>query len=339
MKAKVRDTINFLSKLTLRKIINFLKVYFSFSLSRRFGKPWHWGMPVTISIEPTTHCNLGCPECPSGLKIFTRPTGNLNTNNYQKLIDEAHHKSIFAYFYFQGEPYMHPQFNEMVNYASKKKLYCVTSTNGHFLTSRRALQTVESGLDRIIISIDGTTQETYEKYRQGGDLNKVLQGVENLVIAKKQLKSNKPYIIIQFIVMRHNEHQMSEIALLGKKLGVDEVKFKTAQIYNYEKGSELIPSEPKYSRYKKVDNKYVIKNKQYNYCWRMWQGTVVTWDGQCVPCCFDKDAEHALGNAFESSLKEVWQGTNYSNFRRKLMAGRKEINICNNCTEGLKVWI
>ena len=165
-----RDTRNFLSKLSFRRLWNAGKVLASYYLTRLSGRPIQWGLPMTISIEPTTACNLRCPECPSGLRAFTRETGNLKADFFRKTIDELSRDLIYLIFYFQGEPYINPQFLEMVRYAHQQKLYTITSTNGHFLDDQRARETVESGLDRLIISVDGTTQETYEQYRKEGEL-------------------------------------------------------------------------------------------------------------------------------------------------------------------------
>lgn len=333
------DALHFLSYTSARKIWNAGLVYGSYYLSKWMQKPIAWGLPFTISVEPTTSCNLGCPECPSGLKSFTRPTGNLELSLYKKLVDETCSHLLYMYFYFQGEPYLHPQFLEMVKYASDKKIYTVTSTNAHFLTERKARETVQSGLSRILISIDGTTQDTYEQYRIGGTLEKVIEGTKNLIAAKRELKSSTPHIVYQFLVVKPNEHQTEEVKKLAAELGVDEVKFKTVQIYDYKNGHELIPTVAKYSRYKKAaDGTYQIKNELKNQCWKMWHSNVVTWDGKVVPCCFDKDAQHQMGNISTNSINEIWHNEAYIQFRKKLMRGRKEIDICTNCSEGTKVW-
>ena len=333
------DTINFIGKFSLRKLCNVAKVWSSFILSTKLGKPIQWGVPFNISIEPTTTCNLGCPECPSGLKSFTRDTGTLDILFYKRLLNEVHKDLLYLYFYFQGEPYLHPQFLQLVQSAASKGIYTVTSTNAHFLTPRKAKETVESGLDRILISIDGVTQESYESYRIGGKLEKVIEGTKNLVEAKKDLKSSTPHIIIQFLVVKPNEHEIPQILALGEELGVDEVKLKTAQIYDYQNGSDLIPTIDKYSRYrKKADGSYAIKNEMANKCWKLWHSCVVTWDGKVVPCCFDKDAKYTMGNLKEQSLRSIWANSSYENFRKQLVDDRKSIDICTNCTEGLKVW-
>ena len=248
----LNDSLNLLSKLTIRRFWNGVKVYVSFRLSRLISKPIQWGMPISISFEPTTSCNLRCPECPSGLREFTRPTGMLQKDFFQETIDDIASDLLYLIFYFQGEPYLNPQFLDMVKYANEKGIYTATSTNAHYLTDEKAKKTVESGLDRLIISIDGTSQEVYQQYRVGGKLDKVLEGARNIVKWKKELKSKTPFVFFQFLVVKPNEHQIAEIKALGKEIGVDQVRFKTAQVYNYEEDPNgLIPINNKYSRYKR----------------------------------------------------------------------------------------
>jgi radical SAM protein with 4Fe4S-binding SPASM domain len=338
MKAQRQNQINFFRTLTLRRVWNMIKVYLSFHLSKATKKPIQWGMPFSISVEPTTSCNLRCPECPSGLRSFTRPTGMLQTEMFRTIIDQVYKHVNYLTFYFQGEPYLHKEFLEMVKYARSKKIYTATSTNAHYLNDLMAKKTIESGLDRLIISIDGTSQETYKQYRVGGKLNKVILGAKNVVKWKKELNSTTPYIIFQFLVVRPNEHQVEEVKDLAREIGVDEVILKTAQVYDYEHGNPLIPENEKYSRYKKLeDGTYAIKNVLENSCWKLWHSCVVTWDGNIVPCCFDKDAQYKLGDLKNTSFRDIWRGTAYHDFRTKLVRSRKEIDICKNCSEGCEV--
>ena len=333
------DTINLLSKLSFRRAWNGVKVLSSFYISKWTNRPIQWGYPVSISFEPTTSCNLRCPECPSGLRAFTRPTGMLQKDFFTDTIDQLDKELLYLIFYFQGEPYLNPSFLDMVKYAASKKIYTATSTNAHFLTDDNARRTIESGLDRLIISIDGTTQETYQQYRVGGNLEKVIEGAKNIVKWKKQLKSKTPFIIFQFLVVKHNENEIEVIKKLANEIGVDDVWFKTAQIYDYGNDpNNLIPSIDKYSRYRKTETKTEFKGKLTNQCWRLWHDPVITWDGLVAPCCFDKDAQHRLGNLKEKSFKEIWKNGEYTKFRTQILKGRKNIDICTNCSEGTKVW-
>jgi radical SAM protein with 4Fe4S-binding SPASM domain len=338
MNRNLTDGINLLSKLTPGRIANVVKLFTSYYVSKTLKKPLVWGKPISMEIEPTTSCNLRCPQCPSGLREFTRNTGMLDLELYKKIIDEIHPELVWLILYFQGEPFLNKQFLDFVKYAAQKNIYTATSSNAHYFTDDMARATVESGLDRLIISIDGTTQDTYGKYRIGGKLEKVIEGTELLLKWKKQLNKSTPHIIWQFIAFKHNEHQIPEIKKLAKQIGVDELGIKTAQIYDYQTSDELIPEDESLARYKKTEQGYVIKNKLLNQCWRMWRGSVITWDGLVVPCCFDKDATHRFGDVSKQSFGEVWNSEQYNRFRYAILKSRKEIDICTNCTEGTKVW-
>jgi radical SAM protein with 4Fe4S-binding SPASM domain len=334
------DSLNLLSKLTPTRVWNAAKVISSYYVSKWTGKPVQWGYPISLSFEPTTSCNLRCPECPSGLRAFTRPTGMLQKDFFTETIDQLYSELLYLVFYFQGEPYLNPSFLDMVKYASGKGIYTATSTNAHYLNDSNARKTIESGLDRLIISIDGTTQQVYQQYRVGGNLNKVLEGARNVVKWKKELKSKTPFVVFQFLVVKPNEHQVEEIRQLARETGVDDVWLKTAQVYDYENDpNQLIPTIEKYSRYRKTQGRTVaLKNKLQNHCWRLWHATVISWDGLVVPCCFDKDAENKLGDLKGKPFKQVWQNTEYKQFRKQILESRKNIEICANCSEGTRVW-
>jgi radical SAM protein with 4Fe4S-binding SPASM domain len=264
----------------------------------------------------------------------------LQSDFFRRTIDDLHRELMYLVFYFQGEPYLNPSFLEMVRYASSRKIYTATSTNAHYLNDDNARATIESGLDRLIISIDGTTQDVYEQYRVGGKLDKVLEGARNVVKWKKELKSRTPFIVFQFLVVKPNEHQVDDVKRLAKEVGVDDVWFKTAQVYDYENDPNgLIPEQDRFSRYRKgPDGKYRPKNKLLNHCWKLWHANVITWDGLVVPCCFDKDALHKLGDLKQRPFREIWESAPYKEFRASLTKSRKNIDICSNCSEGTKVW-
>jgi sulfatase maturation enzyme AslB (radical SAM superfamily) len=117
----LNDSVNLLSKLTFRRIVNAAKVYSSYHISKFRKQPVQWGYPVSISFEPTTSCNLRCPECPSGMRSFTRPTGMLQKDFFQETIDDISKDLLYLIFYFQGEPFLNRNFLEMVRYANQKR--------------------------------------------------------------------------------------------------------------------------------------------------------------------------------------------------------------------------
>ena len=337
--SRFRDSLNIINHLSVARIWNLLLLKISFWISRFTKKSVLFGKPFSLSIEPTTACNLGCPECPSGLKQFTRPTGKIDMKLHKEMLSQLKKSVFYINYYFQGEPFLHPHFLDLIRQAKKAKIYTSTSTNAHFIDENKAQEIVQSGLDRLIISVDGLTQETYEQYRVHGKLEKVLEASKYLVEAKNKLNSKTPYLIFQFLAVRPNEHEIPQVFELAKEIGIDEVRIKTAQLYDYEHGNSLMPENEKYSRYIRQNNgTYKIKGNPGNHCWRMWSGSVFTWDGKVVPCCFDKDAKHVLGSIQEKSFNEIWSSEKYKSFRKAVLKNRQQIDICKNCSEGTQVW-
>ena len=326
-----------LSKLSFYKLLNAFKIWSSYLWARISRSIKICGLPYSLSIEPTTQCNLHCSECPSGQRHFTRPIGMMDFALYQTIINQAEKHLIYLLLYFQGEPYLHPAFFNMVKYAAKRKIFVATSTNAHYLSKANAEHTVQSGLNKLLISVDGITQEVYEQYRKGGSLAKVIEGIENLVEAKQKFRAKHPIIVLQFIVFKHNQHQINEFKTLAKTLGVDKYEIKSAQVYDFKTGNKLIPDLKQYSRYQKHKAEFKIKSQLPNRCWRMWHSVVITQSGQVAPCCFDKQAQHnygVLSNAF--SIKNAFYSNEANKFRKQVFANRSTYEMCRNCTEGLR---
>ena len=335
----LKDILNIISHINFFRSWNLILLRVSFYYGKIVKRPIHFGQPFSLSIEPTTACNLACPECPSGLKQFTRPTGKLNIELHERMLQQVHKSVFYINYYFQGEPFLNPKFLSIIRQAKQYNIYTATSTNAHFIDQKKAEEIVASGLDRLIISIDGLTQETYESYRVNGKLEKVIEASKWLVAAKKEAKRKTPYLIFQFLAVAQNEHEIPAIYQLGKSIGIDEVRIKTAQLYDYQHGNPLIPKNEKYARYKQQkDGTYQLKYKTGNHCWRMWSGSVLTWDGKVVPCCFDKDAQHVLGTLEANTFQEIWNNKAYTTMRGAVLNKRNKIDICKNCSEGAKVW-
>lgn len=324
-------------KVTFKRLLNLIVLYMSWIAARYFKIIHIKGTPAFASVEPTTACNLSCPECPAGTGKFFRKKGNIKKEDFCNYIDKLLPNLIWLNLYFQGEPFLHPQFMDMIAYAGKKNIYTATSTNGHFLTDENCKALIDAGLDRIVISIDGLDQETYQRYRRGGDVNTVKDGVIRLVKHKAAQRSKKPYIILQSLLLKSNENQLIALKNWWKETGADELQLKKAQFYDFYEGNQLMPDNQSVSRYRKVDEgKFVINSKLPDYCKRLWFTVVITWDGELVPCCFDKDAAFSYGNISSGSLNEIWKGEKSINFRKRVFSNRKSIPICCNCSEGLR---
>ncbi len=293
--------------------------------------------PAAVSVEPTTFCNLRCPECSSGLQTFTRPTGTLKITDFARWSSGLKQTVIWINLYFQGEPFLHPDLFSIIRLSKKHRFYTMASTNGHFLDEERCRMILVSGLDRLVISLDGLDQETYTQYRKGGSVSVVTDGIKRLAAMKIASGVTHPYLIIQFLVMRSNEHQKEDVVRWINLPGVDKIELKTAQFYDYEYGHPQIPEQSKYSRYQKTtDGRFMLKSKLPNHCRRVWFSSVITWDGTLLPCCYDKDGSHPMGNLNVQPVKNIWNGILFKKFKKKVLTGRAFIPICKNCAEHLQ---
>ena len=315
-------------------------------------------LPTFVSVEPANFCQLRCPECPVGMRGERREAkgergtpllegargGLLRMELFHRILDDVKEHAHTMQFYFQGEPLLNKQLPEMIAMAHQVGLYTIVSTNAQALSRSTAEALVKSGLSRIIVSIDGFSEESYAAYRVGGSLHKALEGLQHLANAKAELHS-RIRIELQVLRLRSNEHEWDWIKKNYKKLGATHLVFKTAQLYNFEHGHPLMPTDERYSRYRKTaDGTYVHKftplhSTPYTIhrafgalCLRLWSGCVITTTGEVLPCCYDKDGQHALGNIAEQSLLDIFHSKRANALRHRVLHATAPIpEMCKNC--------
>jgi MoaA/NifB/PqqE/SkfB family radical SAM enzyme len=314
------------------------KVAASLGLSCLLRRPVVWGRPFVLMVEPTNLCNLKCPLCPSGNGQMSRPRGRMDLQRYEALIDEAGPHLLLLMLWNQGEPFLSPALLEMVRYARARRIPTLTSTNGHFVrTDEEAMAVVESGLDEIIFSLDGVEQATYERYRVGGQLERVLSAIRRVRAARDRAGVRHPAINLQFIAMRHNEEELRAARVLAAELGADTFLVKTAQVYSGEQADAFLPRAEGLRRYAAGPEPLVVKGQPRRGCKVLWYSSTVNWDGTVSPCCFDKDAELAMGRVGAGqALGRLWRGRAYTEFRQRLLRGRGAVAMCRNCSEGYR---
>jgi radical SAM protein with 4Fe4S-binding SPASM domain len=315
----------------LQKYFNASLASFSCLASTIVKKPVVNGMPPAVSAELTNNCNLACPECASGSGIMTRARGNMDPVLFDSIIKELGPSLLNMNLYFQGEPMLHPGFFRFLE--QSRMINATVSTNGHFLSEENAEKIISSGLSKLIISLDGPDQETYSAYRINGNLKKVLEGIGNMSAAKKKYRSSIK-LEIQVLINRLNESRISEIKKIVQDYDV-KLQLKSMQIVNRDKMEAWLPMNTRYRRYDS-NNGYRLISELPNRCSRLWWNPVITWDGKVLPCCFDKNAEYIMGDLNQNSFREIWHSKMYKDFRMSVLLGRSSIEICRNCSSGLK---
>ena len=149
-------------------------------------------LPTFVSVEPANFCQLRCPECPVGKgktengKVKRESGKVMSMEVFEQVLKQVQETAHTMQFYFQGEPLLNKQLPAMIGKAHQAGLYTIVSTNAQALTMLMAQELVKSGLDRIIVSIDGFSEESYAAYRVGGSLHRALEGLEHLREAKME---------------------------------------------------------------------------------------------------------------------------------------------------------
>ncbi len=314
------------------KPANAVRSAYSYIVSSLTGLPVTYGMPATVSIELTSHCNLSCPECASGSGMMLRERGFMDPALYKKVIRELNPFIWYASLYFQGEPFLHPDIFSFLQLKEKTKV--IISTNGHYLGGENARKTVLSGIHKLIVSLDGMDQQSYSRYRVNGNLETVMAGIRNVSLERQRLNSRMK-LELQFLVNRFNEHQIAQAESFAREVKAS-LRLKSMQVIHGHDAGEWMPSNGKYARYETSGGSFAIKNPMPSRCLRLWLNPVITWEGKVLPCCFDKDAEYEMGDLRSETFREIWHGKRFREFRLKVLSDRKSIPICRNCTSGMR---
>ncbi len=316
------------------RLFNAAKVLTSLGFSKLLKRSIVWGRPFIVTVEPTILCNLKCPQCISGTGRAIREKKSMTLESFRRILDSVGDSVWHLLLYNQGEPFLNPDFLSFIEMAKQRRIYVTTSTNGHFLQNEDDVRRlVDSGLDSIIISLDGADAETYQKYRIGGDFQQVVEGIRRFVRIRNAQNSRTPKVLIQFLVMKHNEHQIGQMREMARSLGADRLLLKTFQVEFQMTGNSFLPENPKWSRYEPSRAGIQPKNTLHG-CDRLWYSVVFLSDGRMAPCCFDKNGKYTFGNLSQlTNFEEIWTSDEYTEFRNRILSGDGSVSICQNCSQ------
>ena len=293
-----------------RKLFNILRIEVQLRLgwTKVGGRPFEW------EIDTTNICQLQCPLCHTGLGTVNRDKGFMHFDTYARVVDQIEDSCVWLSLYSWGEPFLNPQIDRFIAYAHEKRIATIVSSNlNKPLTPEMAERLVRSGLDVLIVSLDGTTQDVYQVYRVNGHLERVLDNIRLLTQKRAELGSTTPVLEWQFIVMRHNEHQVEEARGMAEELGVDLFTPKRVDFPHGEDDLALarqwLPAAELEARM--ADPFRKPYSEEGTRCHRLWRSGVVNWDGGYAPCCYLTDAADDFGDASRQSVKEIWNNDRY----------------------------
>ena len=297
-----------------RKLFNLILVEFQLWI----GRTRVWGYPFEWEVDTTNICQLKCPLCHTGLGTVHRDKGTMHFETFTSTVDQMKNYCIWLSLYSWGEPFLNRDIDRFIAYAHEKRIATIVSSNlNKPLTPEMAERLIQSGLDVLIVSLDGTTQDVYETYRVTGRLDRVLNNLRLIVETRKRLGSKTPFLEWQYIVMRQNEHQIEDARRMAEEMGVDTITFKPVDFPHGEKDIELARQWlPRAELGARLANPF---RKPYaedgSRCWRLWRSAVVNWDGGYAPCCYLTDAVDDFGDVRTHSIKEIWNNDLYRTAR------------------------
>tara|TARA_Y100000996_G_scaffold136269_1_gene103601 strand:- start:5378 stop:6529 length:1152 start_codon:yes stop_codon:yes gene_type:complete len=288
-------------------------------------------MPYNVVIEPTNSCNLQCPLCSTGIGAKTREKGILQFENFKKVIDEIKDYVLQLSLQNWGEATLVKDLPKMIKYASDNGIFTRLSTNFSVkYTDVFLKELMLSGLGIMVIDLDGTDQETYEKYRKNGNLDLVLENIKRAVKIKKQNSLEYPTIQSRMLVMKHNEHQIEEFRTISRDMNVDEMELGNIQV-NPNTAKHWLPGNQEF-----VYETY-LKERKVTPCHWPWSGMTINWDGGVSPCCVVDDEKSDFGDIFHEGVKGLWNNNYYQSarsvFSKEKNSTQKTIcDICKNDT-------
>ena len=250
--------------------------------------------PLKLTFDPTNYCQLRCPLCPTGARIQDRDRGRAQIHVFEHLMEEVGDYVFLIDFFNWGEPLLNERVEELIALASRRSIVTFMSSNLSVpMSDTRLRRLVQSGLNQLIVSLDGATPETYGTYRRLGRFDLVLQNMKRLLAIRKELGVTLPVVNWQFLVFRFNEHEIETVREMARDMGVDSVTFRAPFL---DEGRVPVTAEDKeriagwasslreYNRYDPGSNAYTVVPPRPRCGWH-YMSTAINWDGTVAPCC------------------------------------------------------
>lgn len=328
----ITSRINY--KYPVRSFLNYSSVRLCYAI----GTDKVVGYPSKILFEPTSSCNLKCPLCPTGRGTLNRADGFMSLDQFKGIIDEIAPYTTHVEMGGYGEPLLNENIFPMIRYATDKGIYVNMHSNVNLIdTPEKVRDLVASGLYHLTLSVDGATQKTYHRYRVGGNVETVVANAKAIMQERNRSGSERPFVTMQTVVTKVNEHEVDQIREIAEDVGVDAYKAKKASLsMTRPKGaadvapsiiSHWLPSK-RYHRHNTT-----VDKMNFNGCDWLYKRCLVYWNGDITTCCFDASAVNKMGNIFEAgSFWNVWNGPVYQKVRREVNTDIRSADpLCSVC--------
>lgn len=297
----IRHLKNFLPYLTVYKVINLIINAFE----KRFKIASPISLPPYLKIEPTPLCQLRCPGCEQSTENYKKQFSKdmqISLDEYKRIVDPLSRGLLGISLSVVGEPLLYKNISSLIEYAHNKKIAVSFPTNLSLKLDEASIdKLVKSRLDSLLVSLDGASEESYSKYRVGGNFELVLRNVRAIADAKQKYGFKRPKITWKFVIFDHNKHELDIVRKRHKEYGFDDFEF-VPDAYSDE-------SKENAQRYNED------MRKSGKGCYWLWHAMIIRWDGEIYPCCRISEPFH-LGNAIQDNVREIWRSKKYRALRK-----------------------
>lgn len=315
-----------------RQAINFLLGRVEARLQVR--RPWSY--PLGLQLEPTTQCQLDCPFCARVKATAGMSEGHMDWGNYERLMREIGPYLTALAFWQWGEPLLHPRLVDMVELAKRYGIITFISTNAQTDPSAIDLRgLMKSGLDLLIISMDGASQPVYEQFRAGGSLERLKTFLAAAVRCRAELPGPGPLLNVRVVATRDNEQEVGAVRDFAAGAGADLFSVKSVSLY-YDENADH-PALPEQLELRSFQYQGAAQQASYrqlaNYCRKPWAWPTLRYDGTLLFCECDHQMIAPLGNVFAAgSFREVWRSTAAQELRSHYRGdGTVDFEFCRRC--------
>lgn len=286
--------------------------------------------PYLIYIDPTNICPLKCPLCPTGIRKQGREKGIMKLSVCKDIIDNLKDYLFFVRLYNWGEPFLNLEIFKMIDYIHQNNIGTIISTNLNIVNDEIIEKIVNSPLDYLIVSIDGITQDIYEKYRVGGNLDRVMSNLRKIISLKERKKKKLLKIEWLYVVNQYNEKEMRKAEELAIKMGVDNIHF--SPIMDSLSASKMDSSGE--NIYKSFKTSFNFSSSGSKTCSWLYSRIIFNWDGKVSPCCGLDNAAFDFGDINRDKIRDIWNNKYYQTARKIFKDNLKKEYpnfICSRC--------
>jgi radical SAM protein with 4Fe4S-binding SPASM domain len=276
------------------------------------------GRPTHLKLELTNYCNLACPMCPH--PSMQREVGYMRPELFRKIIDDAAPELEFAYLHHLGESLFHARLGELIRYGRSRGAAMGLSTNATFLDEKKGRMLLESGLDFLVLSVDGATPDSYERLRLGASFVRTVNNVRAFLALRRSLPQHTA-VAVQMIVTPGNADERARFLADWEPYLDDDAHVMFKEARDWAGQVPLVQLG--------VPARAPATSAP---CKMPWTELTVLWDGAVVPCANVFERQHLLGDLSHQSLDEIWNGSSLTSLRTAhLHDALSAVPVCATC--------